>query len=156
MKVVKLDDIIVPSCFANTKPKKHKLDKVKDYVKKHGRLDKPVTLHGNYLKDGYVRYLVAKELGLKEIEYVNEKENSSSGKLIKYVVGKFHDDGKEYVWKVPPHIKLDIKTGDKVWVQVGNDKKAYTTVVKVDITEDIEFLKHKNVISKYKEKKKNN
>lgn len=151
MKLVKLDQIVVPACFADTKPKEYKLDKVRRYIKEHGKLDKPILLHGNYLKDGYVRYLVAKELGLEEVECVNNS-NVTNNKLIKYVVGKFSDNGKEYIWKVPPHVKANIKAGDMVWVQVGNNKQAYTTVIKVDITEDTEFLKHKNVISKYRKK----
>ena len=153
MKTIKIEQIIIPDCFKNTKPKKYKLDNVKQYVKKHGKLNKPIVLNDNYLVDGYTRYLVAKELGLKEVEYVYEYENNEEAKLIKYIVGKFKDNGKEYIWKVPLNVRCNIKVGDKVWVEVFENKKTVTNVVKVDVIENNEYLKHKNVLGKYKSKK---
>lgn len=136
-----LEDIIIPESFLKTKPKKEKMDRVRKYVEQYNEFDKPVVLHKGILIDGYVRYLVAKELGLKEIPCAKEFD--------RYITGKHKGNNKEYIWKVPKGFNIEV--GDKVIVNIKNGK-VIVDVIKVGIIEDTEMLKHKSVIKKLKNK----
>lgn len=74
---IPLSAIIIPDDFMKTPPKKVKVEKVEEYYTKYGKLDKPIVVvwrKGNYeLRDKYLRYYVAKKLGLEEIDaYVRD------------------------------------------------------------------------------------
>lgn len=62
--------INIPDSFAKTKPRREKIDDAIEYYNKHGEFDKPVAIKAKsyMLKDGYKRYVAAKELGLKSIK----------------------------------------------------------------------------------------
>lgn len=69
--VIKLGDIQVPEPFLQTRLNPYKTDQLRDFVREHGQLDKPIHLclvEGSYwLVDGYRRYVVAREFGIEEV-----------------------------------------------------------------------------------------
>lgn len=72
-KIIDITRIKIPKHF--TKPRQKKLEERWDYAVKNGKFKVPVIIDkDNNLKDGYTSYLVAKSLGLEEIEakVVNE------------------------------------------------------------------------------------
>lgn len=158
IKMVKLTDIIVPDSFKRSKPTKDKMEKVRAYVKEHGKLDKAIVLDGNMLTDNYVRYLVAVECGWNRVPCVSIQEyrdrEVDPDKPMTYIVGKFEGNDKEYIWKVTKDISLEV--GDKVLVKskCKNDKNgvAVVTVDKVFTSDSDHMLRHKPVIKKVKRK----
>lgn len=101
IKMIAMADIEVSDKFKL--PSKEKIDAVIQYYKEHGKIDKPVSVscHGKKykLEDKYLRYYVAKQLGLKEIpaRISTEKENKLEDKIrvvgtkvkhTKYGIGK--------------------------------------------------------------------
>lgn len=63
-----LSEIYVPENFAKSKPHNWKIQRVRDRLGDKKKLDKPITIdHNHYICDGYTRYLVAKELGIKYV-----------------------------------------------------------------------------------------
>ena len=153
---IRLSKIIVPESFKRSDPIEHKLNKVRDYVREHGKLDKPIVLDGNMLTDNYVRYLVAKEFGFDEVPCVSTKEYRDVKNTIEmpatYIVGEFKDNPKEYIWRVPNGISVEV--GDMVLVKskFKDDNKAVVTVGRVFQSDDVDMLKHKTVIKKLKRK----
>lgn len=71
VKNIPLSLVVLDEKFRGTDPKDGKVQELKKYVKENGKLDKPIAVScegSSYrLKDKYLRYYVAKELGLKEI-----------------------------------------------------------------------------------------
>ena len=155
MDTIKTSDIIIPEEFKNSQPSEEKMAKVRKYIAEHGNLDKPIVLIGNRLIDGYIRYLVAIEVGMEEVKF--KRINTWRGKDIKeelpmkYIVGKFENCEKEYVWKNKKNIPIEI--GDKVLVKSRNKNNTknvalVVTVVEIFETDNPKLLKHKNVIKK--------
>ncbi|WP_245210767.1 plasmid stabilization protein [Priestia aryabhattai] len=70
--VVSFDEIIVPEAFLRTRPNPEKTQKVVDFVKRTGHLDKPLTIEkgSKVLKDGYRRYVVAKTVKMEKVPVV--------------------------------------------------------------------------------------
>ena len=70
IKSIPIDQIIVPDTFIT--PSKNKIDKLVEYYNEHKRLDKPIVVsyYGDkyFLEDKYLRYYVARQLGLKKID----------------------------------------------------------------------------------------
>lgn len=65
---IPITDIFVPENFAKSKPRDWKIQRVRDRLGDKKKLDKPITIdHNHYICDGYTRYLVAKELGIKYV-----------------------------------------------------------------------------------------
>ena len=65
---ISIDDIIIPDYMAKTTPTEWKMQRVIDRLGDKQKLDKPITLdHDHYLVDGYTRYLVAKQFGMKYV-----------------------------------------------------------------------------------------
>lgn len=152
MNTIKVSDIIVPDKFTKTKPSEWKIKSVKEYVNKHKKLDKPVVLNGNTLKDNYIRYLVAVEMGIDEIPFITTQECKES--FVAYVIGKFKNSNKEYTWKNRKNIPIDV--GDKILVKSKTKtgkNVAVVTVVKTFKSNDKRYLKHKPVIRKIKDVK---
>lgn len=143
MRTVNLSDIKISEEFLKTNPSNKKIEKVIKYIKKYGRIDKPIVLNNGVLVDNYVRYLAAKINGLQEVPYVELQQ-------IDYVVGKFDNCDKEYTWKNDKGI--DVNIGDKVVVNVkcdGKKKRACATVVNVFSSNNLDlYNKHKSVIKK--------
>lgn len=104
IKQIPIDLIEIADYFAE--PKKSKVEKMIQYFKEHGEFDKPILvscLCGKYkLEDQYLRYYVAKKLGLTFIAArMNTKENKFENKV--ETVGKKikHDVyGEGYVKEV--------------------------------------------------------
>ena len=64
MKWVALSDIVIREEFANSTPRKSKIDRIRAYYEEYGGIDKPLTINKwNVLLDGYIRYLILKENG---------------------------------------------------------------------------------------------
>ena len=130
MNTIKVSDIIIPEEFKNSQPSEEKMAKVRKYIAEHGNFDKPIVLIGNTLIDGYIRYLIAIEFDIEEIEFKRIK--NWRGKTIKeelpmkYIVGKFENCEKKYVKNVV----------------------LVVTVVEIFESNNQELLKHKNVIKK--------
>lgn len=153
MKTIALSDVIILDMFKKTTPNKNKMEKVRKYVIENGKLDRPIVLNNKVLKDEYIRYLVAKELGFDRVPYVKsyEKNIDSSIKFPKvtYVVGKFNNNEKRYVWKLTKDI--DVNVGDKVLVRSkvhGQTKYNIINVVKVFESSNPKLLRHNVVIGK--------
>lgn len=145
MKTIKLSEIIIPESFKRSKPNEWKLNKVRDYVGDHYKLDKPIVLNdNNIITDNYVRYLVALEYGIEEVPYVSDKEYN---RHITYIVGKFDNCNKRYKWKISKDICIEV--GDKVLVECENldgSNEAIVTVARIFTSNNHHMLKHKSVI----------
>jgi ribonuclease HI len=64
-KMFPIDNIKVPGYMLRSKPDKVKVNFVKNYYSVYLVLDKPIKINEcNELKDGYIRYAIAKEIGL--------------------------------------------------------------------------------------------
>jgi ribonuclease HI len=64
-KMFPIDNIKVPGYMLRSKPDKVKVNFVKNYYSVYQVLDKPIKINEcNELKDGYIRYAIAKEIGL--------------------------------------------------------------------------------------------
>lgn len=150
MNMIRISDISIPIEFSNSKPKERKLSKVRAYVEEHGELDKPVVLDNKILTDNYIRYLIAIEKGFEEIPYITTQEYQESilQKSTYYIIGKFRDSAKEYTWKNPKNIPINV--GDRVLVKSksvnGKKNRGVVTVVKIFSSNNKRFLKHKPVI----------
>ena len=116
MKIMNINDIIIPKLFRLTRPHSHKINRVKHYVKKYGKLDKPIVLYGNTLVDNYTRYIVALSKGMEEISCVDIIDCFGTKDI--YIQGKFEGCDKVYSWKLDKPIPITI--GSKVIVEVKN------------------------------------
>jgi len=68
---IKLDIIKVPRRFRKTLPYADKIADCYEFYRKNQELDKPVVVNTDgYIIDGYVRYLVAKMVDLKEVDAI--------------------------------------------------------------------------------------
>ena len=148
-----LSEIIVPKSFRQTKPSEQKLNKVRAYVAEHGELDKPIVLDGQMLTDNYVRYLVATEAGFEKVPCITTqeyREQKIENIPTTYIVGKFKNCEKEYIWKVTKNISLEV--GDRVQVRSkcknGKNGIGVVTVVQVFTSDSASMLRHKPVIKK--------
>lgn len=88
IRLIKISKIIVPKDVFK-KPSEEKMKKLVDFYNMNNRLDKPIVVEcarNNYLLvDKYLRYLVAKQLGLKElyVEMGNQEDIRNWNKLRK-------------------------------------------------------------------------
>ena len=88
MKWVKLSDIIINEPFASHAPKIGKLNRIREYYKEYGYVDKPLTVNrNNILLDGYIRYLVLKENNVmyakvKVVKYIPKKKKGDNYELV--------------------------------------------------------------------------
>lgn len=135
MKKISLSEIKVPSYMAQTPPNPKKIATCKDYWLKHHEQDRYIVLNkDNEIVDGYVQYLVLKEIGLSSAyiansQYVNAKNNRLSDsdkskiyghpeveRTYLYGIHPNTTNNKEYVWRVPEGWKdYDPKVGDLVY-----------------------------------------
>lgn len=99
IKMVKIEDIIIPDEFAATTPNECKMERYRKIWDKRGGQVKAIKLDSNnVLYDGYIQYVIAKEHGLNEVKcHIGCKEYTT------YVFGQHlhNDTNKEYVWRIP-------------------------------------------------------
>lgn len=70
-EIIKIDNIKIPEKFQ--KPNKEKINKRKDYYKKHRYFRSTIILNDkNYLLDGYTTYILAKEMKFEYITVLRE------------------------------------------------------------------------------------
>lgn len=153
MNTIMLSEIIVPKSFQQTKPNEQKLNKVRAYVDEHGELDRPIVLDGQMITDNYVRYLVAMEYGFEKVPCITTqeyREQKVENTPTTYIIGKFKNCEKEYIWKVTKNISIEV--GDKVLVRSkcknGKNGSGVVTVVQVFTSDSASMLRHKPVIKK--------
>lgn len=125
MKRIKLSDIIITEEFANSHPSEEKIQKYEKQFVENGKQVKPIVLNkNNVLIDGYIQYLILKENGFEEVEYIKcNRKNCNNYKYEKtiYIFGKHPNCNKEYVWRIPKYskgrneFKENIKIGDKIY-----------------------------------------
>ena len=109
MKKIKLDYIIIPKLFLESKPSEMKIEKCRNKWRKYNKQPKLLVINeDNVLVDGYIQYLVLKELGHEEGNYIvkheNKKEKSSyRNTRTTYIFGVHPNskDTKTYMWRVP-------------------------------------------------------
>lgn len=155
-KIIKLDKIIIADTFLNTAPSEKKVNAVRNYYKQHGEFDKPIVLSkNNILLDGYIRYIVAKENGLQEIEYATvmpkeqEQQTNNQNRTITLIKGKFPDNDKEYIWRLPFNKDVNVEIGDTAIVNVkvrGKKSRSAVKVVDVFQSNDYNMIKHRLVV----------
>lgn len=158
-KKIDINKVVVPTEFMQTVPATYKIEKVQEHYKSNGKLDKPIVLSkNNVLVDGYTRYIVAKENGLSEIEYIVQSPKNKSDnqkRVITLIVGKFSDNDKEYVWRLPFNKDMNVEIGDMAIVNVrvkGLKKRALVNVVNVFQSDDPKMMKHRLVVKVFKDK----
>lgn len=152
--MIKLEDVIIPKSFTETCPREEKLDKVRTHIKKYKTIDRPIVLDGKILTDSYTRYLVAKEFGFKEVPYITVQEHMENLKNKPFsmpcVAGKFLNCDKEFVWKNPKNIPLEI--GDRVMVKSNSKdgviRNKYMFVTKTFISYNPDAVNHQPVVKK--------
>ena len=128
-----MSDIIIPESFAQTHPRKEKIDACKEHWIKTGRQSKYIVVDKeNILTDGYVMYLVLKELGVDEAKIIRSKKGQKRDNHVKepayrkenttYIWGVHPNspDDKLYVWRVPNNdnwkdFKENISVGDMIF-----------------------------------------
>ncbi len=62
-----IEEIVIPEEFKMFQPKQDKINEQREYFNMFRRFTKPIEIKGNMLINGYIRYLVALELGLRKI-----------------------------------------------------------------------------------------
>lgn len=120
MRRLKLENIKISKGFANTTPRKEKMEECRYNWRMYHRYDRYIVVNENHvLIDGYIMYLILKEHKEKyaTVKVCTQKEKNckkvekkiiptSLNKEITYIYGKHFDKNqdaysKEYVWKVP-------------------------------------------------------
>lgn len=155
MSTMKLADIKITEAFVNTNPNPKKIQTKKDRWMKTGRQDKYIVIDKkNNLVDGYITYLVMKELGIEEAKIIKSKSwmNPVKSREIKeppyrtenttYVWGVHPNspDNKLYVWRVPSNdnwkeFRENISVGDMIFCFAKG--KVSPVIVKAIQTTDV-------------------
>ena len=106
---MKMSDIIIPESFAQTHPRKEKIDACKEHWIKTGRQSKYIVIDKeNRLTDGYVMYLVLME---HKEEYAEVKISHCRKKRCKrnnikdYVVPRYRENSTTYIYGTHPNSK---------------------------------------------------
>jgi len=84
--ILNINDIEIPVEFSNSHPSRWKFKKYKEDYLKNKCLDKPITVKKNNntnnkfkLNNGYIRYLIFKTMGIKNVPVKYEREVISNG-----------------------------------------------------------------------------
>ena len=128
MKKIKLDYIIIPKVFLESKPSEMKIEKCRNKWRKYNKQPKLLVIdEDNVLIDGYIQYLVLKELGHEEGNYIlkheSKKEKSSYRNIsTTYIYGKHPNSNcdKEFMWRVPKSMSWfseNVQVGDSILCQ---------------------------------------
>lgn len=146
MNTIKLSEVKISEEFLSCNPRMKKFEKVTDFITKHNKIDKPLVLKNGVLVDNYIRYLAAKNYGLQKVPYVELNEMT-------YVVGRFPNSEKPYIWKNDKGLNINID--DNVIVR-NNFKKGGKSIKNVCVkvvgifpSSDLGlYNKHKSVVKK--------
>ena len=121
MKKIKLDYIIIPKVFLESKPSEMKIEKCRNKWKKYNKQPKLLIIdEDNVLIDGYIQYLVLRENNVEEAEikistrrkkrwYRKNVEDWNvphyRNEATTYIYGTHSNSKskseKEFVWRVP-------------------------------------------------------
>lgn len=137
--MIDVAEIEIPSYLAHSKPSESKIEAVLGYVKENGTMDKPILVDSyGLLRDGYIRYLVAKRMGMEMIDAIVTEDSS-----YEYITAMFlRNSKKTYHWV---NIKnLPISIGDIVSVK---NRRGKASVVVTGIYRSDRWLGHKPVKS---------
>lgn len=150
---MKLEDIIIRECFANTTPRESKMRECRDYWSRCKSQDRYIVVdRNNVLVDGYVQYLVLKENGIKDAEIRigkmkkldrwQRKTNEDSWDTPKYreisttyIIGVHPNNTKrEYMWRVPNNwtwVSENLQVGDLVFCRTKRSHAAPVIITKI-------------------------
>lgn len=141
--LIYIEEIKVPKRFKRTTPSPKKVEKVRKYYQEHGKLDKDIVINRDgYIIDGYIRYLVIREVDnvdFVSVVVVNDGthryEKEPEGEIT-YVYGVHDTSPKEYVWKITRNTgnSTEICPGCRAFVHTvhGKQKITVTRVEKGD------------------------
>ena len=146
MKKIKLDYIIIPKLFLESKPSEMKIEKCRNKWRKYNKQPKLLVINeDNVLVDGYIQYLVLKELGHEEGNYIvkheNKKEKSSYRNTRTTYIYGVHPNSKytkTYIWRVPKNWTNwadNIQIGDTIICSTKNGC-APVVVNKIEILDE--------------------
>lgn len=151
-KDIDISRINIPRSFISYFPSEKKLIKAIEYYKEHGSLDKPVIVD-NFdrltLTDNFTRLLVASVFDNTTVPVI-EQQDYYRQTLLPYVKATFYKSGKEYIWRVPKNLKVNI--GDRVLVETNRKNKKSVIVTVTDIFYSLgdDVAIHKNILKKLK------
>lgn len=135
-----LSDIKISSDFLGTNPNNDKITKAIKYIEKHNRIDKAIVLNNGVLVDNYVRYIAATIKGLQKIPFVELQQ-------MNYIIGKYENNDKEYIWKNDRNINIQI--GDKVIVRNRHKKPSVVTISHIFSSDSLYlYNKHLSIVRK--------
>ena len=128
MKKIKLDEIIIPKSFLQSNPSETKMERCRNKWRKYNKQPKPLIVDKDkVLVDGYIQYLILKELGNEEGNYLvrheSKKEKSSyRNEPTTYVYGVHPNSNciKEFMWRVPKSMTWfseNVQVGDSILCQ---------------------------------------
>lgn len=118
MKTIKISEIKINDSFLNSEPSEEKVNKYRTQFTNSGKQSKYVILDkNNYLIDGYIQYLILKENGIEDVEFLYNQKNSYKNRPTTYIYGKHLNSkcDKEFVWRLSKNQNVSI--GDKAYCQ---------------------------------------
>lgn len=122
MKKIRISEIIITEAFANSHPSEEKVQKYRRKFAETGKQSKFLVINKyNVLVDGYIQYLILKENGIEEAEYIRtSKKNVENyrNEITTYIYGKHENSNydKEFVWRVPKNWNdFNVNIGDEIF-----------------------------------------
>lgn len=114
-----LSDIKIYPSFWDTQPSDGKMEKKRQYLKKHRNFQSDIVVdEEGYLLNGFTSYLLARELRIVEVP-VRRGEWQ--------VIRAYHKPGgKLYTWRLPEELTGRISVGDRVKVYTKKGVKCVT------------------------------
>ena len=122
---MKLSDIKIREDFANSTPRKEKIENCRNHWNAYHTQDRDIVVNKRgVLLDGYVQYLVLKEEKIDEV-CVKVYGDAEYHEPITYVFGThFNGNGKkEYTWRVPKawgRFRRIVRPGDHIQCSTAN------------------------------------
>ncbi|GFI11894.1 hypothetical protein IMSAGC007_04372 [Lachnospiraceae bacterium] len=113
---INIDDIKIYPCFASSTPRSKKVERKEWQYSQSGMSEFDIVLdRNNYLIDGYIGYLIAKENGLTHIPVRYGRRQ---------IIRAVHKTGgKAYTWEVPGMLINRVSVGDKVVVETTRGRR---------------------------------
>ena len=101
IKEIKFSEIRISKRMLMSTPRIEKYTECMTYYNSNGKLDRDIIVSSDgVLLDGYIGYLVLKDIGLVDESIKVIERTSDKGKGITYVYGRHPGVAKEYVWKI--------------------------------------------------------
>ena len=118
---VNIDDIKIYPCFASSTPRAKKVERKEWQYSQSGMSEFDIVLdRNNYLIDGYIGYLIAKENGLTHIPVRYGR---------RHIIKAVHETGgKVYAWELPGILTNRVSVGDKVVVETSRGRRKVKVV----------------------------